>query len=265
MVQASARLVTLTRAGFATRGLLYIVIAIFVLTTGRAEDPAGALQYVGQGGGRIVLLLMAAGLVGYGLWRLTDAIMNIEGHDDDHSGLGKRLGAGASGVIHLLLAWQAIKLSRGSGAESGSSSQENAQSVLAVPGGATMLVVVGLVLLVVGGIQLVKAVKGSYLKNLEPQIASQPWAKWSGRLGYAARSIVFIITGFFVISAGLSEQASEAGGMAEALRWLTSPWDSIVAAGLLAFGLFSLIEARYRIIHQVPVENLGARIKSKLS
>ena len=74
-----------------------------------------------------------------------------------------------------------------------------------------------------------------------------------------------MITGFFFISAGLSEQASEAGGMADALRWLTSPWDMVVAAGLLAFGLFSLIEARYRVIQQVPVENLGSRIKSKLS
>lgn len=265
MVDASARFVTLTRAGFATRGLLYIVIAIFVITTGRAEDPAGALQYLGQGGGRVVLLLMAAGLVGYGLWRLTDAIMNIEGHDDDHSGVGKRLGAGASGAIHLLLAWQAIKLSRGASESSGSSPEENAQSVLAIPGGATMLTTAGLVLLAVGAFQMVKAAKGSYLKHLEPKIANQPWAKWSGRLGYAARGVVFIITGFFFVSAGLSEQASEAGGMAEALRWLTSPWDIIVAAGLLAFGLFSLIEARYRIIHQVPVDNLGSRIKSKLS
>ena len=265
MVEASARFVTLTRAGFATRGLLYIVIAIFVITTGRAEDPAGALQYLGQGGGRAVLLLMAAGLIGYGLWRLTDAILNIEGHDDDHSGLGKRLGAGASGVIHLLLAWQAIKLSRGSTAEGSSSTQEQAQSVLAIPGGATMLAVVGLVLLAVGAFQLVKAVKATYLKHLELKIANQPWAKWSGRLGYTARGVVFMITGFFFISAGLSEQASEAGGMADALRWLTSPWDMVVAAGLLAFGLFSLIEARYRVIHQVPVENLGSRIKSKLS
>lgn len=59
MVDASARLETLTRVGFATRGLLYIVIALFVITTGRAEDPAGALQYLGQGGGLVCIRLVA--------------------------------------------------------------------------------------------------------------------------------------------------------------------------------------------------------------
>lgn len=264
MVDASARLVTLTRAGFATRGLLYIVIAIFVITTGRAEDPAGALEYLGQGGGRIFLLLMAAGLFGYGLWRLTDALFNIEGHDNDRSGYGSRLGAGASGLIHLLLSWQAVKFAQGASSASGSSPQENAQSMLTMPGGGVMLIVVGLILLAVGTFQIIKSVKGSYLEHLEPKIANEAWVKWSGRFGYAARSVIFMITGFFFVSAGLSEQASEAGGMAEALRWLTNPWDMIVAAGILAFGLFSLIEARYRVIHRVPVETFGSRVKSKL-
>lgn len=264
MADASTRLVTLTRAGFATRGLLYIVIAVFVITTGRAEDPAGALEYLGQGVGRIFLLLMAAGLFGYGLWRLTDALFNIECHDKDRSGFATRLGAGASGLIHVLLAWQAVKFAQGASATSNSSPQENAQSMLTMPGGGIMLVVVGLILLVVGAFQIMKAVKGSFLEHLEPQIANKAWAKWSGRLGYAARSVIFMITGFFFVTAGLSEQANEAGGMAEALRWLTNPWDLIVAAGLFAFGLFSLIEARYRVIHRVPVKNWSAQLKSKL-
>lgn len=200
----------------------------------------------------------------FGLWRLSDAIFNIEGHDEDRSGLGARLGAGASGLIHLLLAWQAVKLFNGAGAESGSSTEENARSVLTMPGGALMLSMVGLVLLAVGAYQIIKAFKGIYLKHLEPRIANQPWAKWSGRFGYAARGVIFIITGYFFVTAGLSERANETGGMAEALRWLTDPWDIVVAAGLLAFGLFSLIEARYRRLHRVPVENLGMQIKSKL-
>ena len=119
-------------------------------------------------------------------------------------------------------------------------------------------------MIAVGIFQTVKAVKGSYLDNLQPDAAKREWVKWSGRLGYLARSVIFMIAGFFFMSAGMAEQASEAGGMAEALKWLTSPWDMIVAAGLFAFGLFSLIEARYRIIHDVPVQNIGSRVKAKL-
>lgn len=264
MVDAAARLTTLTRIGFAARGLLYLVIGFLVLTTGRTEDPAGALSYLGQGGGRILLIIMTAGFIAYGLWRLADAAFDIERHGSDGKGMGERLGAGLSGVVHLFLAWQGVRLIQGTAAASGNSTQDSAQTALQLPGGAMLLMAAGLLLLAVGVFQLVKAARGKFLKHLESGVAHQPWAIWTGRLGYAARGLVFLITGFFLLRAGLDEQASEAGGMAEALSWLTSPWDVIVAIGLFAFGLFSLVEARYRILHDVPVGRLGARLGAQL-
>ena len=103
-MNTSSRLTTLTRIGFAARGLLYVVIALLVLRTGRAESPSGALEYLGQGGGRLLLGVMAAGLFAYGLWRLADAAFDVERHGADGKGALERLGAGASGVVHLLLA-----------------------------------------------------------------------------------------------------------------------------------------------------------------
>jgi hypothetical protein len=44
--------------------------------------------------------------------------------------------------------------------------------------------------------------------------------------------------------------------MAHALSWLTNPFDLIVGAGLFGFGLFSLVEARYRRLHDVPVDGV---------
>lgn len=84
-------------------------------------------------------------------------------------------------------------------------------------------------------------------------------------LGLCRPGCHFLITGGFLASAGLDKQASEAGDMAAALSWLNNPWDLIVAAGLFAFGLFSLIEARYRILHDVPVAGIGQKVKSKLT
>lgn len=264
MADTAAQLTTLTRLGFASRGLIYLAISYLILSTGRAEDPQGALEYLGQGGGRILLILMTLGLLAYGLWRLSDAAFDIERHGTDKSGTAERLGAAASGLIHFMLTWQAFRLIQGTGAANRNGAQDGAQSVLQLPGGSSMLIVAGLVLLGVGLYQLVKAAKGSYLKHLEPRVARQPWAKWSGRLGYSARGLVFLITGFFLANAGLSEQASEAGGMDAALAWLDSPWDMIVAIGLFGFGIFSLIEARYRILHDVPVDGIGQRLKAKL-
>jgi hypothetical protein len=264
MDNAAAQLTTLTRLGFAARGLLYLVIAYLVISTGRTEDPAGALGYLSQGGGKTILYIVTAGLLAYGLWRLCDAVFDIERHGADTKAKIARTGAAASAVIHFFLAWQAIKLIQGGAGNSGSGASEGASSVLQLPGGSLLLIAGGIILVATGIYQLIKAAKGSYLKHLEPRIAAQPWAKWTGRFGYAARGIVFLITGAFIANAGFGEQANEAGGMAEALSWLDNPWDMIVALGLFAFGLFSLIEARYRVLHDVPVGSIGQHMRARI-
>lgn len=252
-MNANARLTTLTRIGFATRGLLYIVIAILILHTGRAEDPAGALEYLGRGGGRILLGVMAAGLLAYGIWRVADATFDIERHGNDRGGVMERLGAGASGIVHFVLAWQAVRLMRGA-ALSGDSTHEGTEAALQLPGGWALVLLGAGLLFVLGAVQLVKSVKASFLRYLDPAIAQRRWVQWSGRAGYAARGLVFLISGYLLLRAGMDEEAREAGGMAHVLSWLTEPFDLIVGAGLLAFGLFSLVEARYRQLHDVPVD-----------
>jgi hypothetical protein len=250
--------VLLTRLGFAARGLLYLVIAWLVLGSGRTEDLQGALEYVGKGSGKWLLIAMTAGFIAYGLWRLADAALNIEAHEDDKSGTVKRIGAAGSGLIYLFLAWQAIRLiSSGSGnsGSGGGGAQEGTQTALNLPGGGLIVVVAAAILIGIGIYQLVKAAKGTFLKHLDPRIANADWAKWSGRLGYAARGIIFLITGYFLLQAGLAEQASKAGGMEQALAWLSGPMSIAVAVGLALFGIFSLVEARYRTIHSPDVQN----------
>jgi hypothetical protein len=230
-MNANARLTTLTRIGFATRGILYVVIASLVLRSGRAEDTSGALQYVGNGAGRLLLGIMAVGLLAYGIWRLADAAFDIERHGSDRKGLVARMGAGVSGVVHLFLTWQAVRLIHGTGS-TGGGAEAGTQAALALPGGSVLVMFGATILFGVGIIQLVKAFRGGFLRYLEPQIASQAWARWSGRAGYAARGVVFLISSYFLLKAGIQEQASQAGGMAEAISWLTSPWDIIIALGL---------------------------------
>lgn len=263
----SAAMTLLTRLGFAARGLLYLVIGILVLQTGRTEDPSGALGVVAEGGGRMLLILMIAGFLAYGLWRLSDAAFNIERHSSDGRGMRERIGAAVSGIVHLLLAWQAISLlqgTRSSTGSGGSGAEEGAKTALQLPMGQFALELAGFVLLGVGVAQLVKAWKADFLQHLEPGVARQPWARWIGQGGFAARGLVFLITGGFLVGAGLKERSTEAGGMAEALDWLTSPWDTIVAAGLLLFGLYCLIEARFRVLNDVPVGDLAHKARAKL-
>lgn len=258
-MDVAARLTWLTRIGFAARGVLYLVIALLIARAGRAEDPGGALQYLGERSGSVLMVVIAIGLIAYGIWRLSDAAFNIERHERGDKGYVERAGAGLSGTIHLLLAWQAIRLLQGV-RSTGDGTEEGARMALGLPGGPGLVVLGGVIFVALGIYQLVKAAKGSFLEHLEPQVAKQAWAQWSGRLGYAARGVVFTISGWFIVQAGLKSDADEAGGMARALAWLDSPVDLLVAAGLLAFGLFSLIEARFRILRDVPIDGAVRRL-----
>ena len=100
----------LTRLGFFARGLLYIVIALLVIGTGRTEDLTGALEYLGRGFGQLLLIVLAAGLATYGLWRLADAAFGMENPGPDGKALRKRAAAGGIGVIYLYLAYKATRI-----------------------------------------------------------------------------------------------------------------------------------------------------------
>ena len=255
----------LTRLGFAARGLLYVTIAFLLIAAGRAADPAGALNFIGHGPGRLLLIAMAAGFAAYGTWRLVDGLINIERHPDNKRGVGQRIGAVGSGLVHLLLAWQALRLVWSSGKVDGLTGAEgSAATALSLPGGALMLIAAGVVLMVAGAAQLGTAGTCRFCDDLDSRVADHPWVRWTGRIGYAARGAVFIISGVFLLSAGCRTRASEAGGMEEALAWLDSPWDTIVAGGLLMFGLFSFVEARFRRIHELPVEEAVDKLRETL-
>jgi len=69
-----------------------------------------------------------------------------------------------------------------------------------------------------------------------------------GRFGTVARGVVFVLIGIFVVLSAYHSDPSRAQGMDGALMALLrepyGPWLSgVVAIGLLAFGLYSLMNA----------------------
>jgi hypothetical protein len=132
----------------------------------------------------------------------------------------------------------------------------------ALPGGPLLLLVAGAVLIGTGLWQLVKAAKADFLRHLAGRVASQTWVMWLGRAGYAARGIVFVIIGWSLLQAGLSDSAAPAGGMEQALASLSGTLLTLAALGLLLFGLFSFVEARYRRINDRKV---AARLKGAMT
>jgi hypothetical protein len=83
------------------------------------------------------------------------------------------------------------------------------------------------------------------------------WGGLAGVAGHLARAVVFGLIGVFVIKAAVDYEPKNAIGLDGALQKLAhasyGPWLlGLTAAGLLCYGLFCLVDARYR---DVSVDN----------
>ncbi len=258
-----ARFETLTRIGFAARGLTYILIGWLALRVGQAAGASDALGTLADsGGGRLLLILVAAGLFAYGAWRLLEAMLDLEGAGDDAKGVAERAGHGLSGAAHLFLGYTALELALGTptGGGDGETARAATSWLLTLPAGSVLVRAIAAALMLAGAYQIVEAVQLRFLKQLDPGAAAKDWVRWIGRLGYLARGAVFVLVGLSFWRAG-SEGAGAAGGTGEALGSLSGTSQAVVAAGLLLFGLFSLVQAAYRRITDPRVaERLRARL-----
>lgn len=258
----------LTRLGFAGRGLLYILIGGLLIRAGEATDIGGALDYLGEGAGRVLLAAIAVGFAAYALWRLTDAAIDLEGHGRGKPGHGwpGRVAAAGSGLVYGYFAVQALRLLAGAHhlAAGGGGARKGAAIADGLPAGAAMIGTAAAVLAGAGLWQFVKVVRCDFCKDLHPRVRDEHWVRWVGRLGYAARGLVFLVSAWFLAEAAWFDRPGEAGGMGKALRWFDHPTDQIVAGGLIFFGLFSLIEARFRTIHEPPVDKAVAKAREQL-
>ena len=85
------------------------------------------------------------------------------------------------------------------------------------------------------------------------------WIVTIGRMGFAARGIVFVLIGGFLVLAALHASSTEAQGLGGALQSLQQqPYGwvllALTALGLFAFGLFGLVQARYRHIDAPDID-----------
>lgn len=260
---SAANLEMLTRIGFAARGILYLSIGYLALRFGRTENTAGALDYLAKGSTAPLVAIMTLGLLGYGIWRLSEAIADTEGKGSGAMGIAARVGGGISGLIHMGLAFIALDFTLNGDTQQagGNEASQGAATALALPGGNLLVLVAGAALIGTGLWQLVNAAKADFLKHLDAKAAGQSWVKWFGRAGYAARGVIFLIIGWSLLKAGMASQAAHADGMAQAIDSLSGTMFTAVAVGLVLFGFFSFVEARHRRINDPKVL---ARLKGAL-
>jgi uncharacterized protein DUF1206 len=258
-LQRSAGFPWLARGGLLARGVVYGVIGAIALevaagTGARPTNQQGALELIAREPlGSVLLAVLAAGLAGYSAWRLTRAVTG-RGREQTDSGFDRVAGA-ASGIAYLLLCAVAIEILVSASAGGGSTSKQTG-GVLGWPAGPELVAVAGAVLIGVGAYQ---AYKGLARKFMESSRTSEmdPAVRRAyavvGVFGHVARGVVFVLIGYGLVRAGIEYNPRKATGLDGALRELAHASYGpellgLVAAGFIAFAIYSTADARYRKI-----------------
>lgn len=251
--------VWLARFGFAAKGFVYIVMGVLALQVylrigGETTGPTGAIESIGrQPFGMILLILIGVGLLGYAMWRFVEAFIDPTREGHGVVGLTKRLGYAISGSAHVAFALSALAPSLGRA----NTLEKVTARVMSHPLGGIALGLVALGLIGTGFYQFYRTYSADFREQLrvwELKGAVEHWVIWSGRIGFAARGVVYCLVGLFLGKAVVESNPYEAGGIGEALRELgmegSTPWMlGVVASGLVLYGVFAMVQAKYQRIY----------------
>lgn len=262
MARTRSRLEGLARLGYAARGAVTLVVGGLALLAalsrgGQVTGSRGAIQAIfAQPLGAVLIGVAAAGLFGFALWRVFQSLLDADGRGRDTKALLARAGQLVSAVTYAGLGVFALSLVLGRG--SGGGDEEGAAQdwtawLLAQPFGRWLVAAAGLAVVGAALAMARQAWTARFRRHLACDAAAARWVVPLGRLGYAARAVVFLLIGGFLILAAWQSDPSEARGLGGALLALqVQPYGrllfGVVAAGLAAFGAFEFAEARYRRI-----------------
>ncbi|HJQ20554.1 MAG TPA: DUF1206 domain-containing protein [Gemmatimonadaceae bacterium] len=264
-MSSSPSIAALARVGFVAKALLYALIgvlagcaALSARRSGDTTDTRGAIDRLHDMPlGRWLLLGVAVGLAGYAIWRFVEGFADPDRRGADARGLALRSSFVARGVIHAWLAFAAAKAALGRPASSGGGGTKRATATaLSLPAGEWLVWACALGIGAYGLYQLYRGLTSRLNRDIDEHFAKAetgPWILVVSRVGIAARGLVFLAIAWLFTRAARSHDPSSAGGLGDALDAIArlGRWPLLlIAAGLIAYGGYQLVSARYR---RIPV------------
>lgn len=244
------------RIGLTARALVYLVIGLLGLSLAsgnRAElDQKGALrELLERPLGTALVLLCAVGFAGYAVWRFTEVVGGPVGDGDSATARAKSF---ARGVIYSVLAFTAVTVLLGSRTTQGGQQRSLVATALGWPGGMVIVLLVGIGVALAGVALVIEGWRRTFLKYLDHSDmndSTRKLARWTGTVGSIARGLVVVLIGVLLAFAALTGDEKDATGMDGALKSLRDlPAGNVLlilaSLGLLIFGVYGLVEARYR-------------------
>jgi hypothetical protein len=253
----------LVRFGFIVRGIIYLLIGALALLLsigphGAVLGPSGVIALIGHRPfGKVLLLFVAAGLVGYMLWGVIRAVFDPLARGESPAGIASRMGFGLSALAHGGLLVATVRYLAGT-EPSRTTSHGWMAYLLRIPFGPWLLGIVGVCWIVGAGLsQVWKGWRGHVERDLAVDRMSRAERRWAvrlGRFGAIVRGAVFTIVGGYMVATALHANPHDAQGIDGALlalqrqpygRWLLA----VAAFGMISFGSFSIMCARWMRLH----------------
>jgi uncharacterized protein DUF1206 len=252
----------LARVGLVAKGLSFglvgaLAIALAVGSGGKATSREGALAQLSRHPfGEVVLIALALGFAAYALWRFVQAYAERPDDEDGEAKVwGKRVGYIARGVIYASLTYTTLKLLFGERGESQTErAHESTAMVLGWPAGRWLVLAAGIAVVGAGLWNLYRGLARKFedkwrVGKLSPGV--RKWGARAGVVGHVARFVVFGLIGLFLVKAALDYKPKDAIGIDGALQKLAhasyGPYLlGLTAAGLVAYGVYCLVDARLR-------------------
>ncbi|HZV83957.1 MAG TPA: DUF1206 domain-containing protein [Brevundimonas sp.] len=251
------------RSGYGSLGFVYLSAGVLTLlaATDRIRDAAGSTEatfwLAEQPFGRVWLFLLGVGLLAFVQWCILQSVFDADHAGTKLKGLMKRASHAGSGLFHGILAVTAFGLLDNKAADPNAAetaaSQEKAAMVLSLPFGDWLLIAIGLGIIAAGVSNIINGLRADFTRKLSCSAEVCRRVAPLAKAGNVARGVSFIPLGIFVVLGGLNSQASEVRSFGAALDGLEAqpggPWIlAFTALGLMAYGAFSFVEARYRRI-----------------
>lgn len=255
----------LAKFGLIAKGIVYLLSGALALLgalsignhPGKSADKSGVFSFIyEQPMGGALLAAIAVGLLCYAAWRLIQGIKDTEQKGNSFKGLAKRGSYIFRGLLYCSIALYAGKLLLHHASKGSDSNEKLAGELIDKPFGQVMMGIIAGVMFISGVVQLYNAFSGKYKKYVEKAQYKSNIASMlvkTGRLGYTARGIVWFIIGWLFLKAAIKSSPDQAGGSGDVFQWLQS-WDhgdvllAIVAAGLVCYGIFMFLRAKYQRI-----------------
>ena len=220
----------------------------------------------------MVLLLIFLGTLAFAVWNVIDSLCHLENCAADGEGIVARAGKIITALIYGGIGGVAFSLLFAGGRQDSDSSIAHwTAAVMGWPGGRWLIGLVGLIVAGAGVFFLVNGWQEKYREHFQANRFTQNW-NWLLKAGVVARGVVTALIGILFLQASWRANPDKAGGIGKAFSWLVNqPYGQVLVAaicvGLIAFALFSFVNAAYRVVPKVSggdIETLAARVASKV-